>query len=84
MISLYIQVGSLVDSADSKSCKSAKYIFRNIDHAGTGNTNLQRAILVQSTVPLMKMQPVLVYYGLEYMMSAMPQSQQLEEVDEQS
>ena len=74
MIFFNLQIGSLVDSADSKSSKTAKYSYQTLDHAGTGNTFLQRAILVQTTVLLRKFEPVLVYYGPEYMKSAMPQS----------
>lgn len=69
---LQLQVGSLVDSADSPSGRTSKYIYRNHHPYGTEGTFLRRATLIETTVELTKGDPILVNYGSSYKNTAMP------------
>lgn len=52
--------------------RTAKYVYINTHPSGTEGSVLKRSTLIQTTVSLKKGDPVLVFYGSEYMISAMP------------
>jgi hypothetical protein len=68
-----VQVGSLVDSSDIKSGRNAVYRYLDtISSAVFGFDTPTRTTLVQTIKQLKHGDEILVFYGSEYNISAMP------------
>ena len=69
----FVQVGSLVDSSDIKSRRNAVYRYLDtISSAVFGFDTPTRTTLVQTIKQLKHGDEILVFYGSEYNISAMP------------
>ena len=69
----YLQVGSLVDGSDYKEGRNSIYKYcDNLSSSEFGDTTSTRTTLVQTIKQLNPGEEVLVYYGSEYNITAMP------------